>query len=52
MADGSHATRMIQEFQTDGLIAGAMGRVFSIGSFKGSFRGELKEFARIAELDG
>ena len=49
--DGSGGTQMIQELQTDGLIAGAMGRLFSVGSWKGSFRGELRQFAQNAERD-
>lgn len=44
-------TFMTQEFRTRGLIPGLMGRIFSIGSYKGSFRGELREFARIAERE-
>ena len=44
-------TLMAQEFQTQGLIAGLMGRVFALGSYRGSFRGELREFARIAEKE-
>jgi len=49
-ADGN-GTLLTQELQTNGLIAGLMARVFSIGSYKGSFRGELDEFARIAERE-
>ena len=49
-ADGN-GTVLTQELQTNGLIAGLMARVFSIGSYKGSFRGELNEFARIAERE-
>jgi uncharacterized protein YndB with AHSA1/START domain len=44
-------TLMTQEFQTEGLLPGVMARVFSIGSYRGSFRGELKEFARICERE-
>jgi uncharacterized protein YndB with AHSA1/START domain len=44
-------TLVTQEFQTDGLLPGVLGRVFSIGSYKGSFRGELMEFARICERE-
>ena len=50
-ADGSGGTQMTQEIQTDGLLAGAMGRLFSVGSWKGSFRGELRQFAQNAERD-
>ena len=36
-ARGNDGTHMIQEFQTDGLIAGLMGRIFSIGSYRAAF---------------
>ena len=42
-------TRIDQEFRTRGLIPGIMGRVFAMGSYRGSFQGELNAFARIAE---
>jgi uncharacterized protein YndB with AHSA1/START domain len=41
-------TRIDQEFQTIGLIPNIMGRIFAMGSYRGSFQGELNEFARIA----
>ena len=41
-------TRIDQEFQTVGLIPNIMGRIFAMGSYRGSFQGELNEFARIA----
>ena len=41
-------TRIDQEFQTTGLIPNIMGRIFAMGSYRGSFQGELNEFARIA----
>jgi uncharacterized protein YndB with AHSA1/START domain len=44
-------TLVTQEFQTEGLLPGLMGRVFSVGSHKGTFRGELMEFARICERE-
>ena len=44
-------TRLTQTFQTEGLIAGLMGRIFALGSYKGSFRGELDEFRQIAEAE-
>jgi hypothetical protein len=49
-ADGD-STLMVQQFQTQGLIPGLMGRIFSLGSYRGSFRGELHEFARIAQRE-
>lgn len=45
------STRLTQEFWTKGIISGLAGRIFSIGSYKGSFRGELKVFARLAERE-
>jgi uncharacterized protein YndB with AHSA1/START domain len=44
-------TRLTQEFRTQGAIPAIAARIFSIGSYKGSFRGELNEFARIAERE-
>lgn len=42
-------TRLTQEFRTEGLIPAIAARIFATGSWKGSFRGELNTFARIAE---
>jgi len=42
-------TRIDQEFRTRGLIPNIMGRIFAMGSYHGSFQGELNTFARIAE---
>lgn len=47
----SGGTLMGQELRTEGLIPGLAARFFSIGSWRGSFRGELNEFARIAERE-
>lgn len=44
-------TRLTQMFRTQGIIPAIAARIFAIGSYKGSFRGELAEFARIAERD-
>ena len=44
-------TRLIQEFQTEGVIPRLVARIFATGSYKGSFRGELAEFGRIAERE-
>lgn len=44
-------TRIDQEFRTKGLIPGIMGRTFAMGSYRGSFQGELNTFARIAEAE-
>ena len=44
-------TRIDQEFRTIGLISNIMGRIFAMGSYRGSFQGELNEFARIAAAE-
>jgi len=48
--DGAE-TRLTQEYQTEGLIPAVMARIFATGSWRGSFRGELKAFARLAERE-
>lgn len=42
-------TLLTQRFETEGIVPGIVARIFSIGSCKGSFRGELASFARLAE---
>jgi uncharacterized protein YndB with AHSA1/START domain len=50
-AEGN-GTRLVEEFRVGGgLLSRVLGRIFSTGSYKGSFRGELQEFARIAERE-
>jgi uncharacterized protein YndB with AHSA1/START domain len=44
-------TRLSQEFVTQGVMPAIVGWIFSRGSYKGSFRGEVEHFARIAEAD-
>lgn len=44
-------TRLIQVFETQGLISSISARLFSIGSSRGSFRGELEAFGAIAERE-
>ena len=46
-----HGTRMTVTLDTEGLFPALMARVFSLGSWRGSFRGELQHFARLAEAD-
>ena len=48
--DGN-GTRVTQDFWTKGVISGVMARLFASGSYKGSFRGELNDFARIASAE-
>jgi len=45
------ATRVTQEFRTEGLVSAFFSWLFSLGSRKGSFQGELNHFAEIAERD-
>jgi uncharacterized protein YndB with AHSA1/START domain len=47
----ANGTLLTQEFWTQGLVPALMARIFATGSYKGSFRGELHEFARIAAAD-
>jgi type II secretory pathway component PulF len=44
-------TQLTQRMATEGLVAGIMGRIFSMGSYEGSFRGELAKFASIVERE-
>jgi uncharacterized protein YndB with AHSA1/START domain len=47
----STGTRLTQTFRTQGIIPAIAARIFATGSWKGSFRGELAHFGRIAEAD-
>jgi uncharacterized protein YndB with AHSA1/START domain len=42
-------TRVVQTFRTQGIIPAVAGWLFSRGSWKGSFKGELEVFRKIAE---
>ena len=44
-------TRLTQEFRTKGLIPAITSRIFALGSYRGSFRGELQTFKRLAERE-
>ena len=44
-------TRIDEVFRTEGLISAITARLFSAGSYKGSFQGELNDFARLAERE-
>jgi uncharacterized protein YndB with AHSA1/START domain len=46
--DGS---RLVQEFRTEGLVSGFFARLFAMGSYRGSFQGELNAFVRIVERE-
>jgi hypothetical protein len=44
-------TEIIQEFWTQGVVTAIAGRIFAMGSYRGSFRGELNSFVRLAESE-
>ena len=49
--EAGDGTRLTQEFWTEGIVPAIAGRIFASGSYKGSFRGELNSFARLAERE-
>ena len=44
-------TRLTQTFKTIGAIPAISSRLFALGSYEGSFRGELRKFASIVERE-
>ena len=48
--DGN-GTRIVQIFRTQGVIPAIAGWIFSKGTWKGSFKGELEVFRKIAERE-
>lgn len=44
-------TRITQRFRTSGLVPSIAARIFAMGTWRGSFRGELATFARLAEQE-
>jgi len=48
--DGS-GSRVTLEVETEGVLPGIAGRLLAIGSYRGSFRGQLRSFARLAERE-
>jgi uncharacterized protein YndB with AHSA1/START domain len=44
-------TRIDETFHTDGLMSAITARLFSVGSYKGSFQGELNDFAQLVERE-
>ncbi len=42
-------TRITEEFVTEGWVSAITSRLFGMGSYKGSYQGELNDFARLAE---
>ena len=44
-------TRITEELVTEGWVSAITSRLFGLGSHKGSYQGELNEFARLAALE-
>lgn len=44
-------TRLTQDLRVEGLLSEIFARIFATASYKGSFRGELNTFARLAERE-
>jgi len=44
-------TRITEEFVTEGWVSAVTSRLFGMGSYKGSYQGELNEFAKLAERE-
>jgi len=44
-------TRITEVMQTEGWVSEVTSRLFSLGSYKGSYQGELNDFARLAERE-
>ena len=44
-------TRIVEEMRTEGWVSAITSRLFALGSYKGSYQGELNEFAKLAERD-
>ncbi len=46
-----NGTRIVEDFRTEGLVSAITARLFALGSYKGSFQGELNDFAKLAERE-
>jgi len=44
-------TRIREVMRTEGWVSEITSRLFSLGSYKGSYQGELNDFARLAERE-
>ena len=44
-------TRIVVEMRTEGWVPAITSRLFALGSYKGSYQGELNEFAKLAQMD-
>ena len=49
-ADGD-GTLLVETFATEGLVPALMARLWAIGSYRGSSKGELDSFERLAERE-
>jgi uncharacterized protein YndB with AHSA1/START domain len=47
----ARGTRIDQEIQTTGLVSEITSRLFALGSYKGSYQGELNHLAGLADVD-
>lgn len=50
-AEGA-GTRIQQVIATRGFVSAIFGRIFSLGSYQGSFKGELETFRKLVEREG
>jgi uncharacterized protein YndB with AHSA1/START domain len=50
-AEGN-GTRITQDMRTEGWVSALTSRLFALGSYKGSYQGELNDFAKLAEREG
>jgi uncharacterized protein YndB with AHSA1/START domain len=46
-----NGTRITEEMRTEGWFSAITSRLFALGSYKGSYQGELNEFAKLAERE-
>jgi uncharacterized protein YndB with AHSA1/START domain len=44
-------TRIVVEARTEGGLSAITSRLFALGSYKGSYQGELNDFAKLAERE-
>ena len=49
--DVAGATRLVEVFEIHGFVSNIAARIFGMGSYKGSFQGELNAFKAIAERE-
>ncbi len=46
-----NGTRITEEMRTEGWFSEVSSRLFALGSYKGSYQGELNDFAKLAERE-